>query len=341
VLEDKLVQGLTSKVLSEIYERDFLGFSYGFRPERGAHGALDALAVSIQSKKVRWVLDADIRGFFDAIDHDMLIEMLEQRVGDQRVLRHVKKWLNAGVMEEGKKWYAEYGTPQGGSISALLANVYLHYAFDLWASEWRKSARGDVYVVRYADDFVLGFQYRDDANRFLKELRVRLAAFHLELHPEKTRLIEFGRFAAQDRAKRGDPRPETFDFLGFTHYCTKTRNGKFKLGRKTIRKRMNAKLQDIREKLRKRMHDPVPETGRWLSQVLRGYYRYHGVPTNSPAITYFRDRVTRLWYTSLRRRSHKARLPWTKMNRLATHWLPPAHLTHPWPDQRFYAKYPR
>lgn len=341
VLEDKLAQSLTSRVLSEVYEREFRGFSYGFRPGRSQHDALDALAASIQTKKVSWVLDADIRGYFDAIDHDMLIELLEHRIGDQRVLRHVKKWLNAGVMEDGKKIRAEYGTPQGGSISPLLANVYLHYVFDLWVEEWRKSARGDVYVVRYADDFTLGFQYRDDAERFLRELRGRLAAFHLELHPDKTHLLEFGRFAAQNRSARGDGKPETFDFLGFTHYCTKTQRGKFKLGRKTIRKRMNAKLQDIKEQLRKRMHEPVPKTGRWLSQVLRGHYGYYGVPTNSPALTLFRDRLTRLWYTTIRRRSHKARLPWDRMHRLVERWLPPACLTHPWPTDRFYAKYPR
>jgi RNA-directed DNA polymerase len=341
VLEDKLVQALTSKVLSEVYEREFCGFSYGFRPARGAHDALDALAAAIQTKKVSWVLDADIRGFFDAIDHDLLMGMLEHRIGDQRVLRHIKKWLNAGVMEDGAKMQTEYGTPQGGSISPLLANVYLHYAFDRWVEEWRQTAGGDVYVVRYADDFVLGFQYRDNAERFLRDLRARLAAFHLELHPDKTRLIEFGRFAAGNRAERGDGRPETFDFLGFTHFCAKTRTGKFKLGRKTIKKRMDAKLQALKEQLWKRMHAPVPETGEWLTLVLRGHYQYYGVPTNSPGITLFRDRATRLWYTVLRRRSHKARLTWARMHQIAVRWLPPPRLTHPWPDKRFYANHPR
>jgi len=341
-LEDKLVQGVTKRVLDQAYEREFLGFSYGFRPGRGAQQALDALTIAIQRKKVSWVLDADIRGFFDAIDHDCLMKRIEHRIGDQRVLRHIKKWLNAGVLEDGKKTQAEYGTPQGGSISPLLANIYLHYAFDRWVTAWRRTeARGDVYVVRYADDFVLGFQYQDDAKRLLEALKRRLAEFHLELHPEKTRLIEFGRFAASNRQRRGEGKPETFNFLGFTHYCGKKKSGAFKVGRKTIRAKMTAKLKALKEQLRKRMHAPVAEIGAWLARVLEGHYQYFGVPGNSEAMQHFRDRLARLWYTTLRRRSQKTRLPWARMHRILEHWLPRPRITQPWPDQRFDAIYPR
>jgi RNA-directed DNA polymerase len=341
-LEDKLVQGITTLVLNQVYEQEFFGFSYGFRPARGAHQALDALSVAIQRGKVSWVLDADIRGFFDAIDHDCLMPMIERRIGDQRVLRHIKKWLNAGVLEDGKKTRAEYGTPQGGSISPLLANIYLHYAFDRWVTEWRRTeAHGDVYVVRYADDFVLGFQYQDDATRFLEALKRRLQEYHLELHPEKTRLIEFGRFAADNRQRRGEGKPETFNFLGFTHYCGKTKSGAFKVGRKTIRARMTAKLKALKERLRTQMHAPVSATGTWLGRVLNGHYRYFGVPGNSEAMQHFRDRLARLWYTTLRRRSQKTRLPWDRMQRILARWLPPPRITHPWPGQRFDAIHPR
>jgi group II intron reverse transcriptase/maturase len=337
-LEDKLVQGITKSVLEQVYEREFLGFSYGSRPGRSAHGALDALCTAISRKKVSWVLDADIRGFFDAIDHDCLMQLIERRIGDQRVLRHIKKWLNAGVLEDGKKTRAKYGTPQGGSISPLLANIYLHYAFDLWVTEWRqRSADGEVYVVRYVDDFVLGFQYEGDARRFLEALKARLARFHLELHPDKTRLIEFGRFATENRRRRGEGKPETFDFLGFTHYCAKTRAGKFRVGRKTLRKKAIAKLRGLKEQLRQRMHASIPEVGAWLRRVLTGHYNYYGVPGNSAAMEFFRDRLARLWYTTLRRRSHKARLPWDRMNRVLRRWLPTPHITHPWPEQRFGA----
>jgi RNA-directed DNA polymerase len=341
-LEDKLVQGITKRVLDQVYEREFFGFSYGFRPGRGAHQALDALTVAIQRKKVSWVLDADIRGFFDAIDHDCLMTMIERRIGDQRVLRHIKKWLNAGVLEDGSKTQAEYGTPQGGSISPLLANIYLHYAFDLWVTEWRRTeARGEIYVVRYADDFVLGFQHHDDAQRLLEALRQRLEEYHLELHPDKTRLIEFGRFAADNRQRRGEGKPETFNFLGFTHYCGKTKTGTFKVGRKTIRARMTAKLKTLKEQIRNRMHATVAETGAWLGRVLTGHYRYFGVPGNIDAMQHFRDRLSRLWYTTLRRRSHKARLTWVRMHCLLVRWLPQPRIVHPWPDQRFDAIHPR
>jgi len=341
-LEDKLVQGITRRVLDEIYELEFLGFSYGFRPRRGAHQALDALTVAIQRGKVSWVLDADIRGFFDAIDHDCLMTMIEHRIGDQRVLRHIKKWLNAGVLEDGTKTQAEYGTPQGGSISPLLANIYLHYAFDRWVTDWRRTeARGEVYVVRYADDFVLGFQHQDDAQRLLEALKRRLEEFHLELHPEKTRLIEFGRFAADNRQRRGEGKPETFNFLGFTHFCGKTKTGAFKVGRKTIRARLTAKLKALKEQLRTRMHASIAEIGAWLARVLAGHYRYFGVPGNSDAMQHVRDRLSRLWYTTLRRRSQKTRLPWARMHRLIDRWLPRPRITHPWPDQRFDAIHPR
>jgi len=335
-LEDKLVQCLTKTVLEQVYETDFLGISYGCRPKRSPHRALDALVVGLERKKVNWVLDADIRGFFDAIDHDWLLRFVEHRIADQRVLRHIKKWLKAGVLEGGEMTWSEYGTPQGGSISPLLANIYLHYILDLWADAWRRQhAHGDVIIVRYVDDFVLGFQYRDDAVRFLDALTARLSRFHLELHPDKTRLIEFGRFAAEDRQRRGEGKPETFAFLGFTHYCGKTKKGRFKVGRKTLRKKKIVKLADLKEQLRKRMHDPVPRTGAWLKRVLEGHYRYYGVPGNSWAMAFFRDQVTQLWYRALRRRSQKGRLTWERMNRLVRRWLPVPKIRHPYPNQRF------
>jgi RNA-directed DNA polymerase len=335
-LEDKLVQGITKKVLEQVFEGDFLGFSYGSRPKRSQHMALDALAVGIHRKKVSWVLDADIRGFFDAIDHEWLLRFVEHRIADQRVLRHIKKWLKAGVLEEGKKTWTETGTPQGGSISPLLANIYLHYVLDLWVDAWRRQhARGEMIVVRYVDDFVIGFQYRDDAMRLLEALKARLNRFHLELHPDKTRLIEFGRFAAEDRQRRGEGKPAIFDFLGFTHYCGKTRAGRFKVGRKTRRKKAIAKLAELKEEIRRRMHDPIPKTGAWLTRVLEGHYRYYGVPGNSWAMGFFRDKVTRLWRHALCRRSQKGRVTWERMNRLARRWLPLPKIRHPHPNQRF------
>ncbi len=340
--EDKLVQGLTTKVLEQVYELEFRGFSYGCRPDRGAHGALDALSVAIESKKVNWVLDADIRGFFDAIDHDCLMQFIERRISDKRVLRHIKKWLNAGVLEDGKKTFAESGTPQGGSISPLLANIYLHYVLDLWVEEWRSTdARGEVFIVRYVDDFVVCFQHHDDAQSFLAALKTRLADFHLELHPEKTRLLRFGRFAPKDRQRRGEGKPETFDFLGFTHYCGMTKAGRFKVGRKTRRKTKVAKLALLKEHIRKRMHAPVPVTGAWLRRVLQGHYQYYGVPGNGASMNAFRNQVTRLWRQALRRRSQKSRLTWERVNRYAVRWLPHPKICHPYPDQRFGVKYPR
>jgi group II intron reverse transcriptase/maturase len=334
-LEDKIVQRATVDVLNAIYEVDFLGFSYGFRPGRSQHNALDALSVGLQRKKVGWVLDADIRGFFDAVDHEWLIKFVEHRIADQRVIRHIKKWLKAGVLEDGKRRAAEDGTPQGGIISPLLANIYLHYAFDLWANQWRRRhARGDVIIVRYADDFVVGFRYRNDAVRFREQLEQRLLKFHLELHPDKTRLIAFGRFAAENRKMRGEGKPETFDFLGFTHICGKKRNGKFKVVRQTVRKRLRAKLQAVKLVLRRRMHDPVPEVGKWLGAVVQGYINYYGVPTNYTAISLFRQEIIRYWLWTLRRRGQKTSITWDRMKRLADRYLPQPQIVHPYPEQR-------
>jgi group II intron reverse transcriptase/maturase len=334
-LEDKLVQRATVEVLNAIYETDFLDFSYGFRPGRSQHDALDALYVGLLRKKVNWVLDADIRGFFDAIVHGWLVKVLEHRIADRRVVRLIQKWLIAGVLEDGTRTRSEQGTPQGGSASPLLANVYLHYVFDLWIQRWcRTQARGEVIVVRYADDFIIGFEHESDAERLLVELAERFRQFALELHPDKTRRIEFGRSAAWKRAQRGQGKPETFDFLGFTHICGKTRSGRFTVLRQTMRKRMQAKLKQVKIELRRRLHDPVPEVGRWLRSVVGGHARYYGVPMNSPAINLFRFQIGRLWYRTLRRRSQKTRLNWERMRRLIDRWLPPARICHPYPLRR-------
>jgi len=334
-LEDKIVQRSTVQVLNAVYETDFLGFSYGFRPGRSQHQALDALAVGLQTKKINWVLDADIRGFFDAIDHEWLMKFVGHRIADQRVLRHLKKWLNAGVLEDGTWRQVEQGTPQGSSVSPLLANVYLHYAFDLWAEQWRKQqAQGDVIIVRYADDFIVGFQHRADAERFLVELRERFAKFNLELHPDKTRLIEFGRFADKNRRGRGGGKPESFNFLGFTHSCDKTRKGKFIVLRQTLKVRLRAKLAEVKQWLRKHLHDPVRRVGEHLHRVVAGHFRYYGVPRNGPALCLFRHAVTRLWYRSLRRRSQKTRVTSRRMATWAARWLPYARIFHPYPNQR-------
>jgi len=338
-LEDKILQGAVLVVLNSIYESDFLGFSYGFRPGRGCHQALDALATGIRRKKVNWVLDADIRGFFDALDHEVLMEFLERRIGDKRILRLVRKWLKVGVLEDGLVTAAEGGTPQGATISPLLANIYLHYALDAWAHEWRQThASGDVILVRYADDLVAGFQHRHEAERFQRDLRAQLATVSLELHPDKTRLIEFGRFAAENRNRRGDGKPETFDFLGFTHICGRTKGGGFMLHRRTIAKRARAKLQEIKQSLRKRWHAPLDEVGQWLHRVMAGYYRYYAVPTNLDPLRSFRDAVTRLWWQAIARRSQRGRITWKRMHRLAVLWLPQPQLMHPLPEQRFDAR---
>jgi group II intron reverse transcriptase/maturase len=334
-LEDKLVQRLTAEVLGAVYEQDFLGFSYGFRPGRSQHNALDAVYVGITRRKVGWVLDMDIRGFFDAIDHEWLMKFVEHRIADRRVQRHIKKWLNAGVLEEGEYSRSERGTPQGGSISPLLANIYLHYVFDLWAHAWRKQvAEGDVIIVRYADDIVVGFQRRHDAERFHTEVEARMAQFGLSLSNKKTRLLEFGRFAAKSRQKRGEGKPETFDFLGFTHICGKSRAGKYRLVRYTIRARMTKTLHRIKTVLRQRMHAPVPEVGAWLARVLAGYYRYFAVPGNSRRLQSFRHAVYRMWWQVLRRRSHKARPSARYMTALTNRWLPRPRTLHPYPSER-------
>ena len=335
-LEDKVVQRATVEVLNAIYETDFLGFSYGFRPGRSQHNALDALYVGLLTKKVNWVLDVDIRGFFDTIDHGWLVTFVEHRIADRRVVRLIQKWLNAGVLEEGKRTRAEEGTPQGGSASPLLANLYLHYVFDLWVQAWRqKHARGDVIVVRYADDIVLGFQVKSDAERFWAELAERFRKFHLELHPEKTRLLEFGPYAADVRKRRCDGKPETFNFLGFTHICGKKRsNGRFTVIRQTIRKRLQAKLSEVKAELRRRMHDSIPAIGTWLRSVVGGHIRYYGVPMNSPALHVFRFQVGRLWHRTLSRRSQNGRVLWDRMRRLIDRWLPPARVCHPYPLRR-------
>ena len=334
-LEDKLVQRTTVEVLNAIYETDFLGFSYGFRPGRSPHQALDALYAGLLTKKVNWVLDLDIRGFFDAIDRGWLGKFIEHRIADRRVVRLIQKWLNAGVLEDGTRRWSELGTPQGGSISPLLANVYLHYAFDLWAQRWRKTqTHGDMIIVRYADDIIVGFQSRADAERFLAELRERFAKFGLELHPEKTRLLEFGPFAAENRQRAGKGKPETFNFLGFTHICGKKRNGRFTVVRQTIRERLQAKLSEVKAELRRRMHVPIPVVGAWLRTVVGGHLRYYGVPMNRPALITFHFQVGRLWYRTLRRRGQRRRLTWERMRRLIWRWLPPARITHPYPLRR-------
>ena len=338
-LEDKILQRAVVEVLNSIYETDFVGFSYGFRPGRSQHDALDALAVGIERSKVNWVLDADIRDFFGQLDRVWLERFLQHRIADRRVLRLIQKWLAAGVIEDGEWSKTEQGTAQGASVSPLLANIYLHYVFDLWAHQWRRRhARGDVILTRFADDYIAGFQHRDDAERFLHDLRERFAKFGLELHPEKTRLIEFGRFAARDRKARGLGKPEPFEFLGFTHACVNKSTGWFVLRRVTSKQRMRAKLSEVKTELRRRQHLPVPEQGRWLASVIRGHCNYYAVPGNSDAINVFRDQATRHWYWALKRRSQRHRLNWARMHRIAKRWLPPAHVTHPNPAERFDAR---
>ncbi len=288
---------------------------------------------------MNWVLDADIRGFYDAIDHGWLMQFLQHRIADKRVLRLIQKWLGAGVIENGTWTESMEGTPQGASASPLLANVYLHYVFDLWADWWRRRhARGDVIIVRFADDYIVGFEHQRDAQQFLSDLRERLAKFCLELAPEKTRLIEFGQHAVQRRRARGLGRPESFEFLGFTHTCAKTKSGRFMLKRITISKRMRAKLREVNDELKRRRHQPIPEQGRWLASVVRGHLAYYAVPGNTDAVAAFRTQATRHWYRALRRRSQRSRLNWERMNRLATRWLPPARPLHPWPNVRFDAR---
>jgi group II intron reverse transcriptase/maturase len=341
-LEDKIVQRATAAVLNQIYEEDFLGFSYGFRPERGQHDALDALYVGIAQRKVNYILDADVAGFFDGVSQEWLIRFVEHRIGDKRIIRLIRKWLKAGVLEDGIVTVSERGTGQGSVISPLLANIYLHYVFDLWAERWRRrEATGDMIIVRYADDIVVGFQYEAEARRFLDMMRERLQEFALQLHPDKTRLIEFGRFAADTRKRKGLGRPETFDFLGFTHICRKNRHGRFQIHRKSRRDRRWAKLKEIKAELQRRMHHPIPEQGKWLRQVLAGYYAYHAVPTNYRSISAFREQVTSLWKRTLQRRNQRHTLSWKRMRKLADDWLPPPRILHPWPRERFAVRHTR
>jgi RNA-directed DNA polymerase len=368
-LEDKIVQGATVMVLNAIYEEDFLGFSYGFRPGRGPHDALDAPAVGIASRKVNYILDADIRSFFDSVSQEWLVRFVEHRIGDKRsssascgsaplkkrIIRLIRKWLRAGILEDGAVTVSERGTGQGSVISPLLANIYLHYVFDLlaaryrtallerlWAERWRRrEATGDMIIVRYADDLVLGFQHESDAHRFLDAMRARFEEFALSLHPDKTRLIEFGRFAAASRERRGFGKPETFNFLGFTFICGRSRQGSFQLKRKSRRDRVKANLKEIKEELRRRMHRPIPEQGNWLAQVVRGFFAYHAVPTNYVALSKFRHQIIWLWLRTLRRRSQQDDTPWTRMKKLAADFLPQPKILHPWPAVRFAAKHPR
>jgi group II intron reverse transcriptase/maturase len=340
-LEDKIVQHAVVTILNRIYEVDFKG-SYGFRPGRSPHQALDALAVGLERKKVNWVLDADIRGFFDNMSHEWTLKFIEHRAADRRILRLIRKWLKAGVSEDGQWSETKQGTPQGAVVSPLIANVYLHYVFDLWADVWRrKVAQGDVIIVRYADDLVMGFQHQADAVRFLEEFKGRLAKFGLELHSEKTRLIEFGRYAARDRKQRGVGKPETFNFLGFTHFCgQRHKTGTFIVRRVTAKKRMVAKLKAIKAELQRRKHHRSSEVGAWLRKVVNGYYQYHAVPGNLDQVRTFRQRVASLWRSVLVRRSQRARKKWDLLTPIFDRWLPRPHILHPYPQTRFYAIHP-
>src|SRR5271167_1516513 len=341
-LEDKILQGATVMVLNAIYEEDFLGFSYGFRPGRGPHDALDALAVGITSRKVNYILDADIRSFFDSVSQEWLVRCIEHRIGDKRIIRLIQKWLRAGILEDGIVTVADRGTGQGSVASPLLANIYLHYVLDLWAKRWRRQeATGDMIIVRYADDVVAGFEHEADARRFLDAMRERFEEFALSLHPDKTRVIEFGRHAAASRKRRGLGKPETFAFLGFTFICGKSRRGYFQLQRKTRCDRLQAKLTEIKAELRRRMHQPIPDQGHWLRQVVTGHFAYYAVPTNGRALSAFRHYLTDLWRRSLRRRSQKDGFTWDRMTKLADDWFPAARILHPWPEQRFAVTYSR
>jgi group II intron reverse transcriptase/maturase len=341
-LEDKIVQRAVAAVLNAIYEEDFLGFSYGFRPQRGAHDAMDALVVAIERRKVNFIVDADIRAFFDTVNQDWLIRFVEHRIGDPRIIRLIRKWLRAGVLEDGIVGISETGTAQGAVISPLLANIYLHYALDLWAERHRRcEATGDMIIVRYADDFIVGFEHEAEARRFLDALRERLGKFALSLHPEKTRLIEFGRHAEENRRRRGLGKAETFNFLGLTFICSKSRSGKFLIKRKTRRDRMRAKLKDVKQALRRRMHQPIPIQGKWLAQVIRGYFNYHAVPTNDRALICFRVEVIKRWMRALNRRSQRPSVAEWDMKKLADEWLLKPSILYAWPNQRFDVRHSR
>jgi RNA-directed DNA polymerase len=343
-LEDKIVQQAVVSVLSAIYESDFVGFSYGFRPGRGPHDALDALAVGLVKQKVWWVLDADIQQFYDTLDRHWLRRFLQHRIGDKRLLRLINKWLEIDIIDEdGQKTKPTQGIAQGLVIGPLLSNLYLHYVFDLWSQAWRKKrASGDVIIARFADDIVLGFQYRQEAAHFKDELAERLGAFGLTLHPVKTRLIEFGRFAAERRQQRGQGKPETFEFLGFVHICSqRLRDQRFTVKRRTIKKRMRKQLQAIKAALLRRRHDPVPYLGAWLRRVVQGHYNYYGVPGNMQSLKSFQTQVERYWFRALRRRSQRRRMAWSRFRSLAKQWIPKPQIVHPYPDTRFYARHPR
>ena len=342
-IEDKIVQAAVVAILTPIYEAEFLGFSYGFRPGRSQHDALDALAFGIKAHKICWILDADIARFFDSLSREWLVRFVEYRIGDRRIIRLIQKWLKAGVLEEDRWIETKEGTPQGSVASPILANVYLHYTYDLWVQQWRRRhATGDMIVVRYADDTIVGFQYRQDAERFQSDLKERLAQFALSLHPEKTRLIEFGKFAAERRKRRGDGKPETFDFLGFRHYCTTKKDGTgFQLGRKTQPERMRAKIREIKETLRKHRHASIDEQGGWLGSVMKGYFAYFAVPTNTPALNAYRWHIIVRWHRSLRRRSQRHRLTWERMFRIVERFLPTVRVLHPWPEERFRVAHSR
>jgi group II intron reverse transcriptase/maturase len=336
-LEDKIVQQAVVTVLNQIYEEDFRGYSYGFRPGRSQHQALDALYVALRRKKVNWVLDIDIKGFFDNLDKDLLVEMIERRIADPRILRLIQKWLNAGIVEDGIWSETKAGTPQGAVVSPLLANVYLHYVLDQWTDQWRQHARGDVIIVRYADDAILGFQNENEARQYLKQLQERLGEFGLELNEEKTRLIRFGRFARLNREERGEGKPETFTFLGFQHIGAENSLGRFEVHRITDGNRRRKKLQELTQELRRRMHEPIARTGEWLRSVLRGYYQYHAIPGNVAVLTSFRTQVARRWFHALEQRSQR-RPTWAKLGPVFDHWLPIPHAVHPFPDARFDAR---
>ena len=336
-IEDKIVQAAVVAVLTPIYESEFLGFSYGFRPKRSQHQALDALAFGIGRRRINWVLDCDVQSFFDKVSQDWLIRFVERRIGDRRIIRLIAKWLMAGVLEDGRVIKTEEGTPQGAVISPLLANIYLHHVYDQWVHQWRqRCATGDVIVVRYADDAIVGFEHRHEAEQFLADLKARLARFGLNLHSDKTRLIEFGRHAIANRRARGLGKPETFDFLGFKHYCGIRRDGDgFVLGRKPIAKRMRTKLREIKEQLMVTRHDGVDVQGKWLAQVLRGWMAYYAVPMSGSAISAFRHHMIERWHKALMRRGQRHRLTWARMKTIADRYLPFPRILHPWPEKRF------
>lgn len=341
-IEDKIAQHAVVTVLNQIYENDFLGFSYGFRPKRSQHDALDALTYSLSKKKVNWVLDLDISKFFDSVEHAWLIRMIQHRVKDKRLVKLIERWIKVGTVEDGsKRQSAHVGIPQGAVISPLLANIYLHYVFDLWSNQWRKEVEGDVTIVRYADDAVLCFKYRHDARNYLMELKQRLSKFGLRVHPDKTTLICFGRFAARNCAKYDGCKPKTFDFLGFTHYCTVRRNGEFKVGRKTINKRLRKQIKAVQLGLRKRLHEKISVTLEWLGRVLRGHINYYGVPGNGKQLSLFHNEIVRRWFKMLRRRSQRHSLNWGRFGIWVRKHLPKVRIVHPYPEQRFCVKHSR